>query len=99
MTIDRQANYRIDPGHRISELIEQCDRNEPDVHTIARLLSHDEILSARVLQETNAVINAPRNRITHLRHAVALLGAIRVKTIAAKVLASPVSEEKRHDKR
>lgn len=89
MSKDKNITLRIDQSHLVSALIAQCNQSEPNVRAIARILNRNEELAKRVLHESNVIINASRRHITDLPHAVAFLGASRVKAIAA---ASPTSD-------
>lgn len=65
-----------------SRLVAEINRPEPDVERLARVISGQPELSARVLQTVNSAYYSLPHRVKTVRHAIVLLGLGRIRSIA-----------------
>jgi HD-like signal output (HDOD) protein len=68
------------------ELLRLSGGNEPDLQEIARFLREQPLLEQRVLRHVNSIGVGLRNRVSGVEHAVALLGAGRLRSLAQHLL-------------
>jgi len=79
--IEKTDNLPTLPGIAI-KLLEAVRKKNPDIEEIARILSTDPPLSAKVLKIVNSSFYSLPSKITSVKHAIKLLGINSVKNLA-----------------
>lgn len=64
------------------QILELCQKDEPDIRLIAQSIGTDPALSAKVLRATNSPLHGLRSEVRTVSHAVSLLGINAVRTLA-----------------
>lgn len=77
-------------SHSTSALIELSSKPNVDMHEIAQVVTHDQVLAATVLREANSAASAAREAIGSVDQALVRLGLARVLAVAIR---SSVSKE------
>ncbi len=65
-----------------SKLVKELNQPSPDTDLLVKVISASPEIAARVIRTVNSSRFALRNRVTSVRHAIALLGLRQVKAIA-----------------
>jgi HD-like signal output (HDOD) protein len=92
------------PKYRLRELAQQCrelirlsSTAEPDLREITGQIRQAPLLEARVVRYVNSIGVGLKNRVSRIDHAVALLGAARIRSLAERLLQessqSPAAED------
>ncbi len=64
------------------QILDLCQRDEPDMSQIAKLISSDPALSAKILRLTNSPLYGLRCEVRTVSHAICLLGLSAVRPLA-----------------
>jgi len=65
----------------ISSLLSEINRDEPDIAKLETIISSEPQISAKILRTVNSVQFALRTKVTTIRHAIAMLGLNRIRSI------------------
>ena len=64
------------------QILELCQREEPDIDAIAKFIGSDPALSAKLLRLTNSPMYGLRSQVRPVSHAICLLGLSAVRPLA-----------------
>jgi diguanylate cyclase (GGDEF)-like protein len=64
------------------QILSLCHRDEPDMGQIAKLISSDPALTAKILRLTNSPMYGLKNEIRSVSHAICLLGLSAIRPLA-----------------
>ncbi len=65
----------------VSRLLSEINRNEPEIARLETIISSEPQISAKILRTVNSSHFALRAKVTTIRHAIAMLGLNRVRSI------------------
>jgi diguanylate cyclase (GGDEF)-like protein len=63
-------------------ILDLCQQSEPELDEIAKLLSHDPALTAKLLRLTNSPVYGLKSRVSTVSQAVVILGLNAIQTLA-----------------
>jgi two-component system, cell cycle response regulator len=64
------------------QVLDLCQKPEPQIPAIAKVISNDPALAAKLLKMVNSPLFGLRNEITTVTHAISMLGLNSVRTMA-----------------